>query len=342
VTLNSCLKLLCSGAMLFFMLVTAQLGLFGCKDSTSQNTLPPTWKPIRIAAYTSEMAALVWIAEQKGFFKNQGLDVQITGFDSGIAAVNAIFEGTHDIATAADFVFARTVLENRTIKVMASIARSDSIEMLTHKGKGISTPIQLKGKKIGLTRKTPSEFFLNLHLLYNQIDPKSVTIVDLPPQQLVESFIKGDIDATITWEPNLWKIKQKLAGKVNSWSVQSDQQFYFLLIGNSTFIEKQPEATQKLLQALAQAEILVKKDPALAQKLLVQKLALEEPYMTSVWPKHVIGLSLDQPLLVILEDQARWIRSSGIIPPGKPLNFLEYIHRDALKAVSAKALTIVQ
>ncbi len=341
-TFNSYLKLLCSGAMLFFMLVTAQLVMFGCKDSIGQKALPSTQEPIRIAAYNSEMSALIWIAEQEGLFKKQGLNVQITGFDSGISSVNAIFAGTHDIATAADFVFARTVPENRTIKVMASVARSDSLEMLTHKDKGISAPAQMKGKKIGLTRKTASEFFLNLYLLYNQIDPKSIKIVDLPPAQLIEAFIKGDVDAAITWEPNLWKIKQKLAEKVNSWSVQSDQQFYFLLIGSTSFIEKRPEAAQKLLQALAQAEILIKKNPALAQKQLVQKLALEKPYMTSVWPKHVIGLSLDQPLLVILEDQARWIRSSGIIPPGKPLNFLEYIYPNALKAVSAKNVTMMQ
>jgi ABC-type nitrate/sulfonate/bicarbonate transport system substrate-binding protein len=338
---NSCFSFLLSCRKMFIMLALTQLFALGCKDSTSKNATPQTTELIRIAAYTSEMAALVWIADQQGYFTKQGLAVEITGFDSGLASVNAVTAGTHDIATAADFVFARNIPENSNIKILTSIARSDSIEMLTHVNTGIKFPADLKRKKIGLTRKTAPEFFIQLYLLYNHIDPNSITIIDLQPTQLMSGFLSGDIDAAVTWEPNVWNIKQKLADKVQSWSVQSDQQFYFLLIGSNSFIEKRPEAAKKLLKSLAQAESFIKSDPVRAQKLLVKKLNLNEQYMQYVWPKHVIGLSLDQSLLVVLEEHTRWLQDSGKVKQPMSQNLLNYIYRDALLSVSPKVVTMI-
>ncbi|MBA4419194.1 MAG: hypothetical protein C0392_15000 [Syntrophus sp. (in: bacteria)] len=322
------------------IIVCAALFIAGCKDKA---VVEETGKleTVRIGAFKGEMTALVWVAESEGFFTKYGLNAQVTGFESGVAAVEALTAGTQDIATAAESVFVNKSLQNYSkMRILGVIAQSDSIEIIARIDRGISSPADLKGKKIALTSKAPSHYFLDRYLIYNHIDPRTVTIVDLPPQKLIEAITKGSVDAAITWEPNVWNIKQKLAGNVLSWPAQSDQQFNFLLICGTDFAENRSEAAKKMFRALADAETLVRKDPARVQQVLARRLALDERYLVSVWSKHIIGLSLDQSLFVAMEDQARWAITRGFALGDKPLNYLKSIYSEPLASVKPDAVTI--
>jgi NitT/TauT family transport system substrate-binding protein len=322
------------------IIVCAVLFTAGCRDKEVEEDIEKL-ETVRIGAFKGEIAALVWVAESEGFFKKYGLNAQVTGFESGVAAVEALMAGTQDIATAADSVFvSKSLKDNSKIRILGVIALSDSIEIVARSDRGISLPADLKGKKIALTGKAPSHYFMDRYLLYHQIDPRTVTIVDLPPLKVIEAITKGSVDAAITWEPYVWNIKQKLADKVRSWPAQSDQKFHFLLICGTDFTEKRSPAAKKMFRALADAEVLVRKDPTRVQQALARRLALDDGYLVSVWPKHVIGLSLNQSLFVAMEDQARWAIARGFAPGDKPLNYLKSIHQEPLASVRPDAVTL--
>lgn len=315
----------------------------GCRDKTSPNAITGKKEAIKIAAYTGEMSALVLLAESEGLFAKYGIDAQVTGFETGVAAVNAVLAGTHDVATASDFVFVRKELEHTgKLKIFGSICNSDSIEIIARNDRGISSPSDLKGKKIALVRKTAPEYYLDLYLLYHHVDPRTVTIVDLTPPLIAKAIEDGDVDAVIIWEPNAWNIQQKLDGKVRSWSAQSDQQFYFLLISSSEFAEKRPEAAKRLFQALADAEKLIIKDPEKVKKILAKLLKVDERYLVSVWPKHQLRLSLNQALLVVMEEQLRWAVNKGLATAGQAHNYLSSIIRGPLVSVTPQAVTLYE
>jgi NitT/TauT family transport system substrate-binding protein len=322
------------------IIVCAAFFTAGCSDKAVEEDTGKM-ETIRIGAFKGEIAALVWVAESEGFFKKYGLNAQVTGFESGVAAVEALTAGTQDIATAADSVFVSKSLKNNSkLGILGVIALSDSIEIVARIDRGISSPADLKGKKIALTSKAPSHYFMDRYLLYHEIDPLTVTIVDLPPLKVIEAITKGNVDAAITWEPYVWNIKQKLAGKVRSWPAQSDQQFYFLLICGTDFAEKRTEAAKKMFRALTDAETLVRKDPKRVQQALARRLALDERYLASVWSKHILGLSLDQSLFVAMEDHARWAINRGFAPGDKPLNYLKSIYSEPLASVRPNAVTL--
>ena len=63
-------------------------------------------------------------------------------------------------------------------------------------------------------------------------------------------------------------------------------------------------------------------------------------YVDKVWGQHQFAVSLDQSLILALEDEARWTAEtsgSGATIP----NFLDFIYADGLKAVQPDAVTIV-
>lgn len=326
----------------FKLFLVAGLMLVIASCNKSEKNIGPL-ETIRIGAFKGEFAALVWLAESEGFFAKYGLSAKVTGYESGVAAVDGFMEGKEDIATAADSVFVRKSLSlgsNDNLRILAVIAKAESIEILARTDRGISKPSDLKGKRIALTSKAPSDYFLDRFLLYNHIDPQAVTVVDLPPLKVNEAIAQGSVDAAITWEPYVWEIKQKLAGKALSWPAQSDQAFYFLLICNSDFAEKRPEAAKKLLQALNDAETLLRKDPARARQALTRRLVLDERYLAAVWLKNSIGLSLDQSLLVALEDHTRWAITKGFAPKGQQFNYLKNIFSKPLISVRPDAVVL--
>lgn len=320
------------------------LGLFLCNFSCKkyEDTAGPP-ETIRIGAFKGEFAALVWLAESEGLFAKYGLKAQVTGFDSGLAAVESLMAGAQDLATAADYVFVhKTLTYNTNLKIISEIARSDSFQIVARSDRGIFSPTDLKGKRIALTLQTPSYYFLDRYLIYHHIDPRSVTIVDHPPLKLVEAISLGDVDAVITWEPYVWNIQQKLPKNSISWPAQADQQFHFLLISGAEFAEKRPGVARKVFLALSDAEALIRKDPSKMRQKLARQISLNEQYLAAVWSKHVIELSLDQTLLVALEDQSSWAINKGLAPAKKQLNFLSHISKGPLVTVKPEAVTLFQ
>jgi ABC-type nitrate/sulfonate/bicarbonate transport system substrate-binding protein len=313
----------------------------GCREKAVEEENTGNPETIRIGAFKGEYATLVWVAESEGLFRKHGLNAQVTGYESGVAAVEALMSGNEDIATAAEFVFVNKSFEyGSKIRVLGVIDLSDSFEIVARIDRGILSPADLRGKKIAFTGKTPSRYFTDRFFLYNKIDPRTIRFVDIPPLKLVEAITKGNVDAAVTFEPYVWKIKQKLAGNVYSWPVQSEQQFNFLLICGTDFAQKRTNAIKKMFRALTDAETIVRKDPARVIKILEKRLALDEHYLVEVWNKNAIGLSLDQSLFLAMEVQARWAIANGFAPSGKQPDYIQSIYWEPLASVRPDAVTL--
>jgi NitT/TauT family transport system substrate-binding protein len=62
--------------------------------------------------------------------------------------------------------------------------------------------------------------------------------------------------------------------------------------------------------------------------------------LEAVWSQYSFSLSLDQTLVVVLEDEARWIISNGLTDERSVPNFLNSIYADGLRTVKPDALRI--
>ncbi len=112
---------------------------------------------ITLAGYAGETAALVYVAEDQGFFEKNGLEVTIKDYPSGKAAADAIIDGEADIATSADFVFVINSFDHADLRIFGTVATAEVIELVARKDKGITTPADLNGKKLELQeRAVPS------------------------------------------------------------------------------------------------------------------------------------------------------------------------------------------
>ena len=319
-------------------LLVLAIGLSGCGGGGGDGAV----EEITLAVYTGSDSALVYIAQEQGFFADNGVNVTFKEYEAGKLAADALIAGDADISTSSDFVFVSNVLEMDDLRLLGTVSQSDLIELVARKDRGISTLADIKGKKIGVTRKSAGEFSLGTFLTFNGLSTDDVEVVDLTPSGIVEAISKGEIDAGFTWNPNVYLMKQALGDNAVSWSAQSGQPFYFVLIAKEEFTTERPVAVERFLKALVQAEAFLNTHNEEAKEFIGQTFSYDQPYLDTIWPNHEFIVALPQAMLGVLEDQARWRIENGLTDATEVPNFLDFLYVDGLEVAKPAAVTIIR
>ena len=277
--------------------------------------------------------------DRAGQFSN--VQYGLTDEDNGVIGQQNLLAGKEDIITTSEFGFVRNSFSDVSSKIIAIIDRVDFIDLIARRDKGISVPSDLKGKKIGFVSKTSLEFFLSEYLTFNDLSLKDVSPINLPFSEMQESITTGKIDAIVANDPYAFQIKKALGTNSISWSVQNGQSVFSSVVSTDEFVKSHPQAIERLLKALLRAEQFVKTNPNQAKKIMQDKLQFEQEYFDEVWRKNTFAVSLDQSLLLAMEDEARWTISNNLTNATEVPNYLNYIYPDALKKVKPEAVTII-
>lgn len=296
-------------------------------------------------ANTEEYSTLIWIAEQKGYFADNGLTIINKDYQSGKMAADALLAGEADISVSADFVFVINAFTNPDLRILGVIDSVENIELIARKDRGIAQPKDLKQKRVGVTKKSSGEFFLITFLASNGISLSDTELVDVNPKDMEHVIAKGDIDAVLTWPPNVFNIKKILGENALSWPSQSGQKYNMLLLAKERFVEEKPKAVKKFLRSLLQAEEFINHNADEARERIAKKYGYTKDYMDAQWPQHDFIVSLPQDLVSTMEWQARWAVKSNLWdgkPPLPYVNFLDLIYFDALAALRPERVTIIR
>ena len=75
------------------LMILAALSLSSC----TKPAVPEKAEKLRIAIYPDTVSALIYIAQEQGFFKRHGLDVSLENYQTGVLAVNGLIAGKADV-----------------------------------------------------------------------------------------------------------------------------------------------------------------------------------------------------------------------------------------------------
>lgn len=208
---------------------------------------------IRIFAGSSPVFAPVFIADQKGFFKAEGLDVQVRPFSSGAEATEGFRSGAADFLVASDVPLIYLLVGGDTVMLAQFSANPDMLVIVGQKG--VVNPADLKGKKVGLVTKSASEYLLNSYLKRGGLTVNDVERVHLAPFDQVPAMARGDVQALSSWKPFDLKLAQ-VAGDKQQVLANNGQEKYTLysgIVARRDFAAKNPADTEKVLRAIGKA-----------------------------------------------------------------------------------------
>ena len=287
------------------------------------------------------MNGLLYIARQQGFDKAQGLEVAIAPYQAGKDALSALRAGLVDVAIGAEFVLVKEIFAGGADLRCLSVICSGEVDMIiVRRDRGISRPEDLRGKTVGLARRTQAEFFLGRFLSLHQIPLKEVTVVDVDPFDQAEALASGKVDAVLAWEPNTFKVIKQVGNEAVAWPGQGGQDFYFLLLSREEVIKTKAAALEKLLRALAQAANFIKERPTAAQAIIAEWTRVSPADLQASPLLKRYELSLDQGLLLAMEDEASWMIKNRFTDQAKIPNFMNYLDPEPLRKVDPKSVRL--
>ena len=165
----------------------------------------------------------IWVAENQGYFKKNGLEVVIKEFDSGKTALNTMLnEGGLDIVTVEQGPLVINAFKRLDFSIIGLIVNSYKNDfVIGRRDKGTKNVDDLRGKKIGVTFGTSGHYFLDLFLLLNHIKESEVTQVDIPSSKLISALSSGEVDAIATWHPYTYKAQKRWVKIVLFWRTKT-------------------------------------------------------------------------------------------------------------------------
>jgi len=312
----------------------------GCDFCKPKESSGRSAERLTLGTVPVDAASLVWVAKRQGYFAQQEVDIDIRLYETGNLAVQDLRAGKLDLATALVFVTLRHCIQCSDLRIIAGLVEGQTHELVARRDRGITAPVDLKNKRVGISRSTSSEYYFNLMMLLANVKPEDVRIVDLLPFEQVGALLKGDIDAGILYEPYSSRVKKELGSNAVSWSAQSGQNDYGLLVGTRETIEKRSDAIARFLTALASAESLINNDRGRAMAIVAKELG--DKHVASSWKNLKFELSLHRPLVLKMEAELRWLRSASDAPKSNVPDVYQLIYFDALRAVANEKIGMTQ
>lgn len=249
--------------------------LAGCKKESSSTS--PSGKEsnrIRVGYIGLTCEAPIFTAVEKGFFKEEGLDVSLVKCEwANYKDVLAL--GGFDITHHLVMYFLKPVEQGLDVKFTAGIHRGCLRVQAAVNGK-IQSINDLKGKRIGVPGiGTPPFIFANRVLGARGIDPgKDITWLVFPAGELGLALAQGKVDAIADSEP----IGSLLLadGKVKNIADQAadmpyKEEYCCAVIVNGKFLKANPKAAAAATRALLKGAKWVETNPKAAAQLSVEK-----------------------------------------------------------------------
>jgi sulfonate transport system substrate-binding protein len=217
-----------------------------------------------------------FVGVEKGIFIKHGIDLKIKVLNTGAEVMRAFNSGQAQFMPQSPTIQAAAA--NNGIKLIAvaglmgdptHVYYDDMFAITARKGSGIRPGHveDLIGKRVGMVLGGTGEEYLRAVLAKKGIPADKVTFVNVPPPNHVSVMQNNSVDAEVTWEPYGTMILDQVPG---AYLVQRGGGYigYTLWIGSSQdFVSKNPGATQKLVDAFAEAEWYVRNHHAEAAQI---------------------------------------------------------------------------
>jgi ABC-type nitrate/sulfonate/bicarbonate transport system substrate-binding protein len=327
-------------ASLALLLVLSFLYLFVIDEGTKDKQGQVKMDSVSIA--TTSSGALLYITQEQGFFKEVGLDVKLESFASGKAAGKALLDDQVQFSTTADAGFVSYSFIHKDLRILGTVASANLSELVARKDRNITTVSHLKGKKIGVSKDTTSEYFLKTFLIDNLIPFDAVQTVYLKPKDIIESMLSGEIDACHIWQPYVYEIKKNLESNYVSWPGQGGQEYHFLLLAKQEWLKQNKDIARRLFKALLKGEAFVEARKEQAKTSYKKLTGLEGEALDLKWKGMRLHVSLEQSLLLDLETQAKFRIDDKQDDKKDIPNYLDFIYFDALESANPNSVTIFQ
>ena len=203
------------------------------------------------------------IAEQRGYFKEEGLDVDIVDFAGGSAALRAVVGGSADVVSGAYEHTISLQASKQYFTAFVLQGRAPAISIGVSSKANYRSPADFKGMKVGVSAPGSStNMVVNYFLARNGLKPTDVSIIGVGTGSAALAALRsGRIDALSNVDPVMTMLEQKGDAKIvaSTRTLAGTEQLFGgpmpagCLYASEDFVKANPRTVQALTNAMVKA-----------------------------------------------------------------------------------------
>lgn len=310
-------------ALCFVVILTSTATLFGAAAATK----------VQIFLPISPTAWSFYLAEKRGYFKAEGLDVTIRVFESGGVASQAFIAQGADMLEAGEMPTMSFLQKAGGAAVgIAQVARAPADIQLIGPA-NFKGPEDLVGKTVATNFGSTTEYYLRKYIKDNSLDDK-VNVINLDPGSQVPALIRGNAYAI---ESFLEVAVRALSNK--NYRLISAGGSSLLLSVSKKFLDTNPSGVEAVLRALRRAAEDIKTD----QSSALAAVSGEHGLLDEAYRNDMANGGIDfvpqytSATQGFLEDVSKFLVEQGKFE--KPFEFCRLLNLVPLRNVDPKMVT---
>jgi len=323
-------------ALFAFCTVSALLAAAGCSSSSgSSTTAQPTDRVTYLTAFSAAgRDAYAWVAQDKGYFQQQHLNVQIELGKATGENLKALASGQAQFASldltgamlASSTKDTGGVTAYKDWRAILAVHQQSLVSIMALEGSGINSPKDLQGKKIAAAANSVNQLLFPGYAGFAGIDTSKIQWVATQPAQLGPTLASGKVDALSTFligQPTIEKATMAAKGKkvvVFPYSHYLPDLFGNAVITTSALTTGKPDLVRRFRTAILEglvytiqhpeeaATILHQKQPATDIAAATQEIKLMTPSVTAQGQSQIGVITQDRMTKAIAS-----LRDAGLV-----------------------------
>lgn len=264
------------------------------------------------------------VAQDKGIFKKHRVPAAVKLFSSGALITQAIAGGSLQFGATGGVP--GTLLAGHDVGVRMIARLSDiswELALLAMPQAKITKPADVAGKTIGMTGGTVSQYLVMAFAEHWNIPVSSLRLVNLAPADQFNALVTGKIDVASLWLPFTTKaeesgavvletaLKANFPGQASNVKLVGDPG---ILFGANDFLDKNPDVTIRLLQAIYEAEQWMAAHPEEAADVSAAHLKVAPQTLVNDFKHAQINMRFDPELVAELRNEWDFLKRIKVLP----------------------------
>lgn len=236
----------------------------------------------------------------------------------GLGGNPEFFEpGVADVATNAETQALRASVDNPDLRIVMTVSEG-LYRIVARRSAGIETLADLRGRRVGTTINTSSNYFLHRMLQSVGLTIDDVEVVSIWPMDRYHDVLAdGTVDAITIWEPGADYAAESLGADAVEFNGQGIYRELFNLNTTAAALADPGMRARivDLVAALIEASERLAADPARAQELVAASANYPVDTVRKTWRHHAYPAALAPDLLDVMEAEEIWVaRETGRAP----------------------------
>jgi ABC-type nitrate/sulfonate/bicarbonate transport system substrate-binding protein len=201
-----------------------------------------------------------FVGVEKGIFLKHGVDVKLKVLSTGQEMAKALQAGEAQIIGSAYSNYPVAVERGMAAKGVVGLMgdrtsrySDDPVSVWARKGSGITRVADLAGRKVGTPIGGTADEYLGVLLTKAGLARDKVTLLNVPPGNIVSTLQGGSVDAVAIWEPFGSLVQAKVPDAVLVSRGGGNIGYYINMAVRNDVIERSPEVVERYVIGMAEA-----------------------------------------------------------------------------------------